>query len=304
MKIGLIDVDSKNFPNVALMKLSAYHKRIGNDVSMYVPLFDYNAVYMSKVFTFTKDIKIERSNCAVIKGGSGYDLEKKLPEEIDNMYPDYSLYSITDTAFGYLTRGCPRKCSFCIVCKKEGTKSRQAYKLSQFWNGQKKIKLLDPNITAASNCIDLFNELAETKALVDFTQGLDLRLLTDAKMEAIKKIKLERVHFAWDRIEDEKIICERLETFLKNVTSDYRKVVLYVLVNFDTTFEQDLYRINKIREIGASPYVMIYEAETADKKYTKLRQWVNARAKWRTNKNFNEFLEKEEKLRHKAGVLF
>jgi radical SAM superfamily enzyme YgiQ (UPF0313 family) len=302
MKIGLVDVDSFNFPNLALMKISAYHKRLKDDVSMYMPIFDYDKIYMSKVFTFTKDKKITYEN--IIRGGTGYDLEKKLPDEIDNIYPDYSLYNITNTAYGYLTRGCFRNCDFCIVSKKEGNKVYQAYKLNQFWNGQKKIKLLDPNISGASNFIDLMGELAETGAYIDFTQGLDLRLLTDEKMEAIKKIKLTRIHFAWDKFEDEKIICERLEAFIKNVENDYRKVVVYVLVNFNTTFEQDLYRINKIREIGASPYVMIYEAKTANKKYINLREWVNARVKWRTNKTFNEFLEKREKLKYKDGVLF
>jgi hypothetical protein len=303
MKIGLIDVDSFNFPNVALMKISAYHKQLGDDVSMYIHLFDYDKIYMSKVFTFTKDVKNVHGK-EIIKGGTGYDIEKRLSDEIDNIYPDYSLYNVTDTAYGYLTRGCPRQCDFCIVSKKEGTKCRQAYKLSQFYSGQKNIKLLDPNITAAPNCIDLFNELAETGANIDFTQGLDLRLLTDKKMEAIKKIKLKMIHFAWDKFEDEKIICERLSAFVNNVESNYRKVVVYVLVNFNTTFEQDLYRINKIREIGASPYVMIYERQTAEQKYIDLREWVNARGKWRTNKTFDDFLKKREKLKYKDGVLF
>ena len=257
MKIGLVDVDSYNFPNLALMKISAYHKKMKDDVSMYMPIFDYDKIYMSKVFTFTKDKKIVHDN--IEKGGTGYNIEKRLPDEIDNIYPDYSLYNITDTAYGYLTRGCFRNCDFCIVSKKEGNKVYQAYKLNQFWNGQKNIKLLDPNISGASNFIDLMGELAETGAYIDFTQGLDLRLLTDEKMEAIKKVKLKMIHFAWDKFEDEKIICERLSAFVNNVEKDYRKVVVYVLVNFNTTFEQDLYRINRIGEIGASPYVMIYE---------------------------------------------
>jgi hypothetical protein len=303
MKIGLIDVDSFNFPNVALMKISAYHKKLGDDVSMYIALGSYDKIYISKVFTFSTMREI-RGCKEIIRGGTGYDITSRLPEEIDNIYPDYSLYKITDTAYGYLTRGCPRHCDFCIVSEKEGTKCKQVYQLSQFWSGQKKIKLLDPNITAAPNCIDLFNELAETGASVDFTQGLDLRLLTDEKMQAIKKIKLTRIHFAWDRFEDEKIICERLAAFVKNVESDFRKVIVYVLVNFNTTFEQDIYRLNKLREIGVSPYVMIYEVGTADKKYIDLREWVNARAKWRTNNTFKEFLEKRENLKYKTGVLF
>jgi hypothetical protein len=304
MKIGLIDVDSHNFPNLALMKISTYHKQLGDDVSMYMPIFNYDRVYMSKVFTFTKDIK--NVNCAeIIKGGTGYNNKIKLPEEIDTIYPDYSLYNITDTAYGYLTRGCPRNCEFCIVSEKEGNKSKQLYKLSQFYNGQKNIKLLDPNITAASNCIDLFNELAETRAWIDFTQGLDLRLLTDQKIEAIKKINAKMIHFAWDKFEDEKIICERLATFVKNTLFSYQKISVYVLVNFNTTFEQDLYRIYKIKEIGANPFVMVFEKEKADKKYRYLQRYVNGRMLFRKINSFDEFLQyQNDKNYKKKGRLF
>ena len=136
MKIGLLDVDSHNFPNLALMKISAYYKQLGLDVSMYMPLYDYDKIYKSKIFTFTKDIKLLH-NVEIIKGGTGYDVEKKLPDYIDKIYPDYSLYGITDTAYGCLTRGCFRKCDFCVVSKKEGVKVYQAYRLNQFWNGQR-----------------------------------------------------------------------------------------------------------------------------------------------------------------------
>ena len=293
MKIGLIDVDSHNFPNLALMKISAYHKALGDNVSMYEPLFnnDCEKIYISKIFSFTPDIQYVFCD-NVIKGGSGYDLSVTLPEEIDNIYPDYSLYNIKDTAYGYLTRGCFRNCAFCIVSKKEGIKTKQIYKLNQFYKNQKIIKLLDPNITAAANCIDLFNELSETGALVDFTQGLDLRLLTDEKIEAVKKIKLKMIHFAWDKIEDEKIICERLSVFMNETKYNYHKVSVYILVNFNTTFEQDLHRVYKIRDMGASPYIMIYEKEKAAKKYCHLQRYVNAMPIFRTIKTFDEYKRK------------
>ena len=286
--IGLVDVDSKNFPNIAIMKIGAYHKSLGDRVEFYNPDKKYNKVYKSKVFTFTPDIKVNCDN--VIQGGTGYDLKSKLPEDIDNMYPDYSLYNITDTAYGYLTRGCPRGCEFCIVCEKEGKKSKQVYNLNQFWNGQKEIKLLDPNITAAPNCIDLFNELSETKAWIDFTQGIDLRLLTEKKIEAINKLKIKMIHFAWDNIKDEKIITEKLSLYVKNAKyNNYRKITVYVLVNFNSTFEEDLYRVYKIRDLGASPYIMIYDKENADKKYKKLRGWVNFAPIFRTVNRFEDY---------------
>jgi hypothetical protein len=306
MRIGLVDVDSHNFPNLALMKISAYHKQLGDDVSMYMSLFSYDRIYKSKIFTFTKDKKIQYElHNNVIKGGTGYDIKKILPEEIDNIYPDYSLYNITDTAYGYLTRGCPRKCDFCIVSEKEGSKSEQVYKLSQFWNGQKNIKLFDPNITAAPNCIDLFNELADTGAYVDFTQGVDLRLLTVEKIEAIKRIKLKRIHFAWDKFEDEKLICEKLQLF-KEITGYKRdKISVYVLTNFNTTFEQDLYRVYKLRDLDVMPYVMVYERDNADRKYKKLQMYCNSRFYFKAAKDFNDFMAwVDDKNYKKEGKLF
>lgn len=306
MRVGLIDVDSRNFPNLALMKISAYHKKLNDDVSMYMPIFDYDVIYMSKVFTFTKDIKCIRCN-KIIKGGTGYDIKKKLPNEIDKMYPDYSLYNITDTAYGYLTRGCFRNCAFCIVSAKEGNKVLQEYKLSQFWNGQKNIKLLDPNISGASNFIELINELAETGAWIDFTQGLDLRLMTENKIEAIKKVKVKLIHFAWDKIEDADIIIEKLKLFINITKYHYSKISVYVLVNFNSTFEQDLYRIYKIRELGANPFVMIYQKEKADRMYRHLQRYVNGRAMFRSKncKNFNEYMSFiKDKNILKRGKLF
>ncbi|GHU66529.1 radical SAM protein [Spirochaetia bacterium] len=290
MKVGLIDVDGHHFPNIALMKISAYHKQLGDIVCMYLPLFDNDCdiIYKSKVFTFTPDITdVFCDN--IILGGTGYNLTNTLPKEIDDIYPDYSLYNITNTAYGYLTRGCPRDCGFCIVTQKEGNKSIQKYKLDQFYRGQKEIKLLDPNITAAPNCIELINELSETKAYIDFTQGLDLRLMTNKLIKAIKKCKIKMIHFAWDKPDDEKIICENLELFIKESGFDYQKVSVFVLVNYNSTFEEDLYRIYKIRDIGANPYVMIYEKNTAHKNYYKLQRYVNSKYIFRTIKSFEEY---------------
>ena len=156
MKIGLIDVDRENrnfkgkqFPNLALMKISMYEKMRGNDVEWWIPLKQYDKIYMSKVFTDTPEVETIINAKEIIKGGSGYDLENKLSNAIEHIYPDYNLYNINDTAYGFLTRGCPRACDFCIVSKKEGRKSIKVADLNEFWKGQKNIKLLDPNILAA-----------------------------------------------------------------------------------------------------------------------------------------------------------
>ena len=141
MRIGLIDVDSHNFPNLALMKISAYHKARGDEVEWCIPLMHYDIVYQSKVFdeTYSPDIDWYPNADKVIKGGTGYGLDNKLPYEIEHMYPDYSLYPqlTEDTAYGFLTRGCPRGCEFCIVASKEGRKAYKVADLNEFWNGQK-----------------------------------------------------------------------------------------------------------------------------------------------------------------------
>lgn len=177
MKIGLIDVDGHNFPNLALMKLSAWHKSRGDTVEWWWGFGRYDRVYMSKVFdeTYTQDVPEPLNTSEIIKGGTGYGLGNKLPDDIEHIYPDYSLYPqfTTDTAYGFLSRGCPRGCHFCIVAKKEGRSSKKTANLHEWWSGQKYIKLLDPNLLACRDSLGLLRQLQESGAWVDFTQGLD-----------------------------------------------------------------------------------------------------------------------------------
>lgn len=285
MKIGIIDVDSHNFPNLPLMKLSAYHKSIGDTVEWYEPLFSghMDKVYMSKVFTFTGDYDRFIDADEVIKGGTGYfypDGGELLPKETEHTYPDYGLYGITDTAYGFLTRGCPRGCEFCIVGTKEGKCSKKVADLSEFWNGQKNIVLLDPNITACKNWKELFQQLIDSRAWVDFSQGLDIRLMTQGKAEMLKQMKIKQVHFAWDKYKDKDIIIPKFKEFKEITQWDKRKLSVYVLTNFDTTHKQDLERIYTLRELGYWPYVMIFEKEKLPKGHIarKLQRWVNMRA--------------------------
>ena len=250
MRVGLIDVDGHNFPNLPLMKISAYHKSRGDSVEWYEPLFSghMDKVYMSKVFTFTPDYPYCINANEVIKGGTGYsypDGGEELPEEIEHIYPDYQLYKDTfpDTAYGFLTRGCPRGCDFCIVGKKEGRCARKVADLSEFWNGQKNIVLLDANMFACKEWKDLSVQLIESGAWVDFSQGCDIRLMTDEKAGYIKRMKIKQVHFAWDRYEDKEKIVPQFKRFKEITQWDYRKLGVYVLCNFNTTFEQDLDRV-------------------------------------------------------------
>lgn len=223
------------------------------------PFLDYDRVYMSKVFTFTEDFETYLYSAKeVIRGGTGYGLDNKLPQQIETMYPDYSLYRIKNTAYGYMTRGCPRQCPFCIVGEKEGCKTYKVADLEQFWRGQKEIKLLDPNLLASPDKVDLLQQLVESKAWVDFTQGLDIRLMTDETTDLISRVKLKIVHFAWDREKESEKILNNLRNFKEATGIDRRKAAVYVLTNYETDFEFDLFRVYKLKELGYDPYIMIY----------------------------------------------
>lgn len=312
MKIGLIDVDGgKSFPNLPLMKLSAWHKAHGDSVEWYEPLESghMDRVYMSKVFSFSEDYQYPVDADEVIRGGSGYCIELEsgkevyhkerdmwLPYEIEHIYPDYSIYPdlTKDTAFGFMSRGCPNGCEFCHVGCKEGRKSYKVADLSEFWNGQKYIELMDPNTLACPDWKDILQQLIDSKAYVDFNQGVDIRLMTNEKAEMLRKIKIKRVHFAWDRYEDKELIVPKLKEF-KEVTGWSRsKVVVYVLVNFNTTIEQDLERIYTLREIGFDPYVMLYDKEHIPRGsiYKKMQRWVNNRMIWGCTPRFEDYGKK------------
>lgn len=187
------------------------------------------------------------------------------------------MYGITDTAYGFLTRGCPRGCNFCHVGVKEGRKSYKVADLSEFWRGQPNIILYDPNILACKEREELLKQIIESNATADFNQGLDIRLMTDEIAELIGRIKVKRLHFAWDRIEDEKAIVPKLKLFRQHSTINAHNLVVYVLCNYDTTFEEDLYRIYTLRDLGYKPYVMLYDKEHISRGHDlrKLQRWVN-----------------------------
>jgi hypothetical protein len=289
MKIGLIDVDGHNFPNLALMKISAHYKNKGDSVNWVNAMEHYDKIYLSKVFTFTNDyITIINAN-EVIKGGTGYSLKTKLPEEIENQYPDYDLYNIKNTAYGYLTRGCPRNCKFCIVSEKEGLRSVKVSNLESFWNNQKEIKLLDPNILACDQHLDLLDQLSKSKAWIDFTQGFDCRFLRKENIEKILSCKIKILHFAWDDKEDETKIIKKLELFNKYCNFNMRKKRVYILTNFNTSFDYDLYRIKVLKKLNYDPYVMIYDKDKCATKYKHLQRYVNSKFIFYSAKNYNEY---------------
>lgn len=306
MKIGLIDVDGHNYPNLPLMKLSAYHKMKGDSVEWYEPLLSghLDRVYMSKVFSFTPDYEYFIDADEIIRGGTGYAItlengheiydkskDKPLEDEIEHIYPDYSIYpQFSDTAYGFLTRGCPRGCGFCHVQAKEGKCSYKVADLSEFWRGQKHIVLCDPNILACPDHMELLQQLVDSKAKVEFNQGIDIRLVNDRNIELLKQIRLDGIHFAFDRWCDRDIIEPRLRQFAEKTgyNKDRGRVMVYILTNYDTTIEQDIYRIQLCRELKFSPYPMIYDKENADPIYKRLQRWCNNVIFWNC-KTFEEY---------------
>lgn len=337
-RIGLIDVDGHNFPNIPLMKISAWHKSRGDIVEWYDPMiaamtyaskceFYYDIVYMSKIFSFTPDYEYCVISEVLHKGGSGYCIETvngreiyhperdlQLPPEIEHIYPDYHLYTkqvfvpdaddedgtkghyetvdrFPDTAYGFMSRGCPRGCDFCHVEAKEGKRAYKVADLSEFWNGQKNIVLLDPNPIACREWRDILQQLIDSGSWVDFSQGVDIRLMTEEKASMIKQIKTKNIHFAWDRYEDKDIILPKLKMFKELTGYDFRKLTVYMLCNFNTTFEQDLERVYTLRELGYNPFVMLYDKENIPKGHDlrKLQRWVNNRIVFNKCRKFEDF---------------
>lgn len=309
MKIGFIDVDGHHYPNLSLMKLSAWHKQQGDSVQWYEPLISghMDRVYLSKVFSFTPDYLYAINADEVIRGGSGYAIslvngkeiydkaiDNELPYEIEHIYPDYSLYPdlTKDTAYGFLTRGCPRGCSFCHVEAKEGRCSVKVADLSEFWNGQRNIVLCDPNLIACKEWKELLQQLIDSQASIDINQGMDIRMMTQEKAEMVSRLRVKRIHFAWDRYEDKDSILPKFQMFKEISGWGYSKLSVFVLTNYDTTFEQDLERVYTLRDMGYDPYIMVYDKAhtTSRDNVRRLQRWVNTRRLFRTVKNFEDYI--------------
>lgn len=294
MRIGLLDIDSHNFPNLPLMKISAYHKNLGDEVIMVnkQPFLHYQRVYVSKIFdeTYSKEYPYVIDADEIIKGGTGYGLDNKLSQEIEHIMPDYSLYGITNTAYGFLTRGCPNNCPFCIVSKKEGRCSKKVANLSEWHDKQKNIVLLDPNILACKEHPVLLDQLSQSEAKVDFTQGLDARCLNEKNIDQLNKISIKSLHFAWDLMKFEKKVKKGLMHYneqgkIKNL----RQKIVYVLTNFNTTHEEDLYRVYELQKLNYSPYIMVFDKPNAPKITRNLQRWCNNRAIYYTTPNFKDY---------------
>lgn len=287
MNIGLIDVDGHNFPNYALMKISSFHKSKGDNIEWANPLFGkYDKVYKSKIFTFTQDDKT-KYDCEVIKGGTGYDVKSILPKEIDDHEGlDYSIYPQFKFSVQFLSRGCIRHCPFCLVHDKEGY-IRPSDPLNLNPKGEW-IEVLDNNFFANPDWKKSIDYLLSTNQKVNL-HGVDIRIMNEEQAYWLNKLKLQtNIHIAWDLPNVD--LTEKLKEVTKYIKP--YKMTCYVLVGFNSTIEQDLYRLHRLKELGITPFVQPYrdfENNRIPSQYEKdIARWAN-RAWLFKSINFNEY---------------
>lgn len=291
MVIGLHDSDKNGFPNYALMKISAYHKYIGDTVKWFIPLEHYDKVYSSKIFTFTPEDPYLPEDA--IRGGTGYGNYNKLPDEIDAMKPDYSIYPNCDYAIGFLTRGCIRKCPWCVVPKKEGT-----IKPYRTWQQIKRddsrdIVFMDNNVLACDHGIQQMRDMVGKDVRVDFNQGLDSRLITDEIAEILAGLKwIKFIRTACDTDNMLETVLQKAELLKEYGVKPWRLFV-YVLVKDIPSAEK---RVIALREAGMNPFAQPYRDFTNNTEPTKeakdFARWVNNKAIFKTANTFNEYNSK------------
>lgn len=286
MNVNLVSVDSL-IPNLALMKASTWHKNLGDKVSLYEPLFSTpDLCYMSKIFSFTPDYEYQ-PDCEIIKGGTGYDMNAKLPfPEADRIMPDYELFNCA-YAMGRITRGCPNNCPWCVVPKMDGNTVRRVAKLNDFWSGQKVVRLLDDNIMSDEDIFcDTCNELSK-KDLRVIWEALDIRRINDATAAALASVKNEKsIHFAWDFHSQDDAVPRGIELLNKHGIKPYR-LMFYVLVGFNTDRDYDLFRIYTLRDLGVNPFVMPFDK--SDKYQKDLARWCNNKIIFKSVKRFEDY---------------
>ena len=275
MKIGLVDVDNKNFPNLALMKISAWHKQKGDQVEFVKDTGWYDTVYKSKVFTFTPDIKISCViNGETIIGGTGYNIKSKLPEEIDQIIPDYSLYNC-EHAYGFITRGCPNKCEWCIVPEKEGT-IKPYSSIHHFIGDKKTAIIMDNNILASDYGIRQIEEIIRLGIKVDFNQGLDSRLIDDAMAKLLSKVKwLHPVRLECENAASFNALHKAVEALRWRNVRPSRYFVYTLVKDVDEAMD----RVKRIKGIYCEPFCQPYRNfktnEEPTKEQKRFSRWVN-----------------------------
>ena len=281
MNVGLYDVDSR-IPNLALMRISAWHKAQGDSTELYMPLLHekYHRVYASSIFDFSDKSYIQDD---MILGGTGVDLTTNLTPEIEQMNPDYDLYGYGHN-IGFAMRGCRFKCSFCVVPRKEGgahSKSTIRQLLTNKTNSNF-LMLLDNDFFGNPNWSDCIEEIKDLKLRVNFSQGLNIRIISERQAMALASVdfrdnsnNMPRIYFAWDQIKDERTILRGFHRCIDAGIKPYQ-MQFFVLIGYDSTPEQDLHRVMTIKSLGADPYVMPFKKK--DPYQMRFTRWVNRRA--------------------------
>ena len=288
MNVALHDSDETGFPNLALMKLSAWHKAQGDSVEWWNPLLPYDRVYSSKVFTFTPECPYLPEN--TVRGGTGYGIMDELPPEIDAMFPDYSLYPKCKHAIGFLTRGCIRACPWCVVPKKEG--KIRPYRT---WREIKRpdsrdIVFMDNNVLACQHGLEQIEDMGGENVRVDFNQGLDARLITDDVAKLLARLKwIRHIRMSADTDAMLNVVLTAIDRLGKYGVKPY-KVFVYVLVQDIESAER---RVIALRDVGADPFAQPYRDFTTNAEppleQRRFARWVNDKAIFKTVKTFSEY---------------
>lgn len=283
MKIGLIDLDNTGFPNLALMKLSAWHRQRGDEICFNFPLNEVDMTYISCIFAKNRH-KLPALE-PVMLGGTGFDgifPTKRLSPEIEHIKPDYSLYNAT-ASYGFTSRGCTRHCPWCVVPVKEGSIKPHA-SIYEFWDQRHRdIILMDNNLLASPNWKTTLMDLHKEKLRVDFNQGLDIRLVDDEKANCLVKLKYKKqLRFAFDGIKMEKQFRQGMET-LKSAGITLSSMMVYFLTGFNSSLEEDLERLEIIKSYKATPFAMTYQEANGvkapiyrpDRELREFARWVD-----------------------------
>ena len=275
MKIGLIDVDGHHFPNLALMKISEYHKKRGDTVEWANHWDKYDKVYCSKIFTYTPDVLTVIQSPEVIKGGTGYNLYDDL--FCDGVVPDYSLYPNYKEAYGFLTRGCIRQCDWCIVPRKEG-KIRAYCDIETVLQGRQRAILLDNNVLASNFGLEQIEKIVKLQCRVDFNQGLDARLVTDDVAKLLSKVKwINVIRFAVDTENQIRPFLSALEKLNRHGVKN-SKLFVYVLLR---ELHDSYHRINLLKQMGVYPFAQPFRRFDGK---SKIPQWQYDMARY-TNRS-------------------
>lgn len=261
MKVGLIQIDGK-MPNLALMKLAQWHKNKGDDVTIVdLSSLGVESWYGSKIFM----------------GGSGYDIKQSLPSDIEAQVPDYEKFNL-DYSLGFTSRGCIRDCGFCIVKEKEGMQ----HDVDMSWIKHQKVVMFDNNFLASSKWKEKLQYFIDNKIKVSFNQGLDIRLINEEKAEMLSRtLYFDRtfsrkvIYFAFDNLSMKEIFIEKMKIVTKFIKP--YKVMVYFIVGYNSTFEEDMERFKIMREIGVDPFAMPFKDCKKNIKTLDFCRWVNKR---------------------------